>query len=85
MGKYLCGIDAGGTKLSTALITETGEIIDKCIECDHADKPESLMVDQITYNRLLRHNRLRESDLPGNGIGCAGLGVMGAASLVLEP
>ncbi len=56
------------------LITETGEIIDKCIECDHVDKPECLMVDQITYtiNRLLRHNGLQESDLLGIGIGCAG-------------
>ncbi len=74
MGKLLCGVDIGGTKLSTALITETGEIIDKCIECDHVDKPECLMVDQITYtiNRLLRHNGLQESDLLGIGIGCAG-------------
>jgi glucokinase len=74
MGKLLCGVDIGGTKLSTALITETGEIIDKCIECDHVDKPECLMVDQITYtiNRLLRHNSLQESDLLGIGIGCAG-------------
>jgi glucokinase len=74
MGKLLCGVDIGGTKLSTALVTETGEIIDKCIECDHVDKPECLMVDQITYTiqRLLRHNKLGESDLLGIGIGCAG-------------
>jgi glucokinase len=74
MGKLLCGVDIGGTKLSTALITETGEIIDKCIECDHVDKPECLMVDQITYTikRLIRHNGLQESDLLGIGIGCAG-------------
>ncbi len=74
MGKLLCGVDIGGTKLSTALITETGEIIDKCIECDHVDKPECLMVDQIAYtiNRLLRHNHLQETDLLGIGIGCAG-------------
>jgi glucokinase len=74
MNKLLCGVDIGGTKLSTALITETGEIIDKCIECDHVDKPECLMVDQITYtiNRLIRHNGLQESDLLGIGIGCAG-------------
>jgi glucokinase len=60
--------------LSTALITENGDIIDKCIECDHVDKPECLMVDQITYtiNRLLRHNGFTESDLMGIGIGCAG-------------
>ena len=74
MGKLLCGVDIGGTKLSTALITEAGEIIDKCIECDHVDKPECLMVDQIIYTvkRLIRHNGLQESDLLGIGIGCAG-------------
>ncbi|HEX2394963.1 MAG TPA: ROK family protein, partial [Bacteroidales bacterium] len=74
MKRILCGVDIGGTKLSTALISSTGDMIDKCIDCDHADKPENQLVEQITKNirRLIRDNGFTESDLPGIGIGCAG-------------
>jgi len=48
--------------------------MDKCIDCDHVDKPEKELVSQIEGNvrRLLRNNNLQESDLLGIGIGCAG-------------
>lgn len=74
MKKILCGVDIGGTKLSTALIRQDGELIDKCIDCDHIDKPEAQLVDQIVanINRLVRDNGFQESDLLGIGIGCAG-------------
>ena len=74
MKKILCGVDIGGTKLSTALVTQDGTLIDKCIDCDHVDKPEGELVDQIASNvkRLLRDNQLAESDLVGIGMGCAG-------------
>jgi len=74
MKKILCGVDIGGTKLSTTLVGQDGNILDKCIDCDHVDKPEKELVDQITGNvrRLLRNNHLQESDLLGIGIGCAG-------------
>ena len=74
MGNILCGVDIGGTKLSVALTTADGVIIDKCIGCDHVEKSECGMTDQIKYNirKLLRRNNLTESDLCGIGIGCAG-------------
>lgn len=74
MEKILCGVDIGGTKLSTALIRQDGSIIDKCIDCDHADKPEKELVYQVTANirRLMKDNGVQESDLSGIGIGCAG-------------
>jgi glucokinase len=74
MKKILCGVDIGGTKLSTALVRQDGSIIDKCIDCDHVDKPEKELVEQVSGNvrRLLRHNGIGESDLLGIGIGCAG-------------
>jgi glucokinase len=74
MKKILCGVDIGGTKLSTSLIRLDGGVIDKCIDCDHVDKPEKQLVEQITanINRLLRNNEYQESDLQGIGIGCAG-------------
>jgi glucokinase len=74
MGNILCGVDIGGTKLSVALITEEGRIIDKCFDCDHVEKSECGLTDQIKYNirLMLKRNNLTESDLCGIGIGCAG-------------
>jgi glucokinase len=74
MRKILCGVDIGGTKLSTALVRQDGSIMDKCIDCDHVDKPEKQLIEQISGNvrKLLRNNNLQESDLLGIGIGCAG-------------
>jgi glucokinase len=73
MEKILCGIDIGGTKLSTALLTQDGAILDKCIDCNHVDKSE-IQLEQISENiyRLLEKNNLQETDLLGIGIGCAG-------------
>jgi glucokinase len=74
MGNILCGVDIGGTKLSVALLSEDGRIIDKCFDCDHVSKTECGLTDQIKYNikLMLRRNNLRESDLSGIGVGCAG-------------
>jgi len=74
MKKILCGVDIGGTKLSTALIRQDGSLIAKCIDCDHVDKPEKQLIEQVTDNikRLIRDNGHQESDLLGIGIGCAG-------------
>jgi len=74
MKNILCGVDIGGTKLSIALVTADGKIIDKCIDCDHVSKTECGLTDQVkaSINRLLKKNGLQESDLLGIGIGCAG-------------
>ena len=74
MSKILCGVDIGGTKLSVALVTAEGKIIDKCIAVDHVNKTEIGLTDQVIANikRLLDKNSFQESDLQGIGIGCAG-------------
>jgi glucokinase len=74
MTKILCGVDIGGTKLSTTLVNFDGTIIDKCIDCDHVDKNENRMVEQVvsTIKMLVRENGYKETDLLGIGIGCAG-------------
>ena len=74
MEKLLCGVDLGGTKLSTALISQDGKIIEKIFDCNHVDKSEPFVIEQIAGNvkRLLRNSNLDESDLLGIGIGCAG-------------
>jgi len=74
MKKILCGVDIGGTKLSTALVSLSGNIIDKTFDCDHVDKSEDLLVEQVAGNikRMLRNNGFQEADLLGVGLGCAG-------------
>jgi glucokinase len=74
MNKILCGVDIGGTKLSTALVDYNGKIIDKSIIYDHVDKPEDIFVEQVSLNikTLFHKNNLLESDVLGIGMGCAG-------------
>lgn len=74
MNKLLCGVDIGGTKCSIVLVDRTGKIIDKIYSCAHVHQNEEglvkLVADQI--KELLRRNNLKETDLLGIGIGCAG-------------
>jgi glucokinase len=74
MEKILCGVDIGGTKLCTALVSQDGKLIDKSIDCDHTAKKENELVEQIAGNvkRLLARHNFKESDLIGIGLGCAG-------------
>ena len=67
MKKVLCGVDIGGTKLSTALVDQDGNIIDKSIIYDHVDKPEDLFVEQVSLNikTMFRKNQLDEEDVLG--------------------
>lgn len=62
MKKVLCGVDIGGTKLSTALVDHDGNIIDKSIIYDHVDKPEDLFVEQVSLNikTLFKKTRLKK-------------------------
>ncbi len=74
MKKVLCGVDIGGTKLSTALVDHDGNIIDKSVVYDHIDKPEDIFVEQVALNikTLFQRNLLEEEDVMGIGMGCAG-------------
>jgi len=74
MKKILCGVDIGGTKLSVALVDMSGKIMDVSTDFDHAEKSEQGLTDQVCANikKLLQKNALKESDLIGIGIGCAG-------------
>lgn len=69
-----CGVDIGGTKCSIALINDKGSILDKIYTCAHVDLEEKEMIRLlVTHIReILARNDLKETDLPGIGIGCAG-------------
>jgi glucokinase len=72
--KFLCGVDIGGTKLSTALLNHDGSFLDKMVDYDHVEKTEIQLVEQIAGNvrQLLEKNGLKEDDIMGIGIGSAG-------------
>jgi len=75
MDKILCGVDIGGTKCSIALVDRNGKIIDKFNTCAHVETTtEESLVELITGNikEITKRNDLKESDLQGIGIGCAG-------------
>lgn len=74
MPDIFCGVDIGGTKCSIALINEQGKILDKIYTCAHVEKGEDGMVAMIAghVKEILERNRLKESDLPAVGVGCAG-------------
>lgn len=74
MNKILCGVDMGGTKCAVALVDSRGTILDKINSCAHVDLDDdgrvAMVVDQI--GQLLSRNQLKETDLEGIGVGCAG-------------
>ena len=74
MPGVLCGVDIGGTKCSIALIDEEGIILDKIYTCAHVEENEEGMVSMVAAHvkEILGRNRLKQSDLPAIGVGCAG-------------
>ncbi len=74
MSKVYCGVDMGGTKCSIALIDEQGQILDKIYTCAHVDKDEQGRIQMLVghVKEIIERNGLKESDLPGIGVGCAG-------------
>ena len=70
MGKLLCGVDLGGTKLSVGLVTPTGRLVDRSVAHDHAAKTAPDVIRQVRdmVFRLLERHRIGEPELTGIGI-----------------
>ncbi|KUK35099.1 MAG: Glucokinase, ROK family, partial [Caldanaerobacter subterraneus] len=74
MGRILCGVDLGGTKISTGLVDEKGNIIRSTKIPTMAEKgPEEVIkrIEQSVYD-VLKEAGLKLSDLKGVGIGSPG-------------
>lgn len=74
MDKLLCGVDIGGTKCAITLVEKTGQIRDKINTCAHATANEEECVKLVAelINEIVKRNNLKETDLLGIGLGCAG-------------
>jgi len=72
--KLLCGVDIGGTKCSIVLTSTEGQIVDKIYTGAHTDTSENALVELIStqIKELFKKNNLKESEVPGIGIGFAG-------------
>ena len=68
--KLLCGVDLGGTKLSVALVNETGEIHDKLIVYDHVSQSDQEVAFYIVrlVKQILSRNALQDDNLHGIGL-----------------
>jgi len=74
MEKILCGVDIGGTKCAIVLARPDGSIIDRNYTCNHVTEDEPGLVRLVaeSVKELVSRNHLRQSDLLGIGVGCAG-------------
>lgn len=74
MPEIHCGVDIGGTKCSIALIDSKGKILDKIYTKAHVEEGEQGMVSLIATHvkEILERNKVKQSDLPAIGVGCAG-------------
>ena len=73
--RAILGIDLGGTKISTGLISGKGEILEQPVTIPTGGKdPEKVIVDRIfnTIEKTLESSRLKTDDISGIGIGSTG-------------
>ncbi|POQ98393.1 hypothetical protein AU468_13645 [Alkalispirochaeta sphaeroplastigenens] len=73
-GPLLCGVDLGGTKIVTALVSGDGTVRDKRFIRDHRGQPPLVVVDRIArqVRELLASRELPLSALSGIGVGTSG-------------
>ncbi|MGB9679993.1 MAG: ROK family protein [Thermoanaerobacteraceae bacterium] len=74
MGDFICGIDLGGTKISTGIINEKGELLNIIKIPTMAEQGPTTVIERIYKSVLmvLEKAKLNISDLKGIGIGSPG-------------
>lgn len=72
--KLNLGIDIGGTKVNLGIVTDKGEIVDKCRMETNTEGDIRAFVKKIAYNisALLEENKLNLKDIESIGIGVPG-------------
>lgn len=74
MGKILCGVDLGGTKINTGLLDEYGNIITSIKVPTEAEKGADYVVKKIinSIEFVLKDSGISQRDIAGIGIGSPG-------------
>jgi len=72
MKKYIIGVDIGGTKIASGIVTKSGKIIDKIIipTLSSRGMKTSLKQVYISIRELIKSNRINKKDIIGIGV-CA--------------
>jgi glucokinase len=72
--KFLCGVDLGGTKISTGIVDENGNIIKSIKIPTMAEKGPDVVIERIEESiyQVLKDTGLEMSNLKGIGIGSPG-------------
>lgn len=75
MGKLLCGIDLGGTKINTGLVNKKGEVVSNIIVDTLAQEGQERVIARMmdTVRHVMKEAGISCDDLEGIGIGVPGL------------
>lgn len=69
MKKYIIGIDIGGTKVATGLVTEEGKLVDKVVLPTYSKKGFDFSLNQtyLSVEELIRKTRVKKNSIIGIG------------------
>ena len=74
MAKYICGVDLGGSKLSTGIFLPDGTLIEKKVIHEHKTMNEEGIKESIVLlvKEMMKSLRIKDVDLYGIGLGVTG-------------
>ena len=75
MNKLVLGVDVGGTKIATAVVTEEGKVISRGYGSTSAQAGPRVVIDNIfaTIDKAISSSNVAVSQLSGIGIAAAGI------------
>ena len=84
--KLYIGVDLGGTKILTGLVTEAGELIAQDYRRTKAKRGQAAVIERLvdSVGRLMRSAGVQASDVQALGVGAPGP-VDSAAGMVVSP
>lgn len=86
MGKIVCGIDLGGTKINTGIVDENGKVLYSVKVPTLAQEGPDAVVKRIlkSVNDVLDHSNMSTADIGGIGIGSPGP-LDSVKGIIMEP
>jgi glucokinase len=74
MGRFVCGVDLGGTKISTGIVDESGKVIQSLKIPTNVEEGSDAVISRInmSIDKVLEMSNLKLHNLSGIGIGAPG-------------